>query len=186
MKRSLLPLLACAAFLPVLSRLVAAELILPENRNAYYCAEPIELAVAGLDNGKAAILELVPQTKRLTPVTLPLKGDGGTLSIVLPAFSLAPSAYAVKLDGKDAATITVAGGVNRSTMLLSQTIGWNDLPASGANFIVGNAFSFGQLDAEGKPLKTLRGRRSAGLWGAPSRKRRCRPSRHRPHPSQGR
>jgi hypothetical protein len=163
MTRPLLPLLACAALLPIPSRLAAAELILPENRNAYYCAEAIEFAVAGLDNGKAATVELVPQNKRLTAVTLPLKGDGGTLSIVLPAFSLAPSAYAVQLDGKDAATITVASGVNRSTMLLSQTIGWNDLAASSANFIVGNAFSFGQLDPEGKPLKTFRGRRSAGL-----------------------
>ena len=38
----------------------AAELILPQNRHAFYCDEPIELAVAGLGKEATALVEFAP------------------------------------------------------------------------------------------------------------------------------
>jgi len=155
--------LLLAATLPAgLTR--AAELILPQERNAYYADEPIELTVAGLEAGASCTLELVPGAAGLATVAFPVRGDGSTVTVTLPPLSLAPSTYALRLGGQDTGqTLTVAGGVNRSTMLLSQTVGWEALQASGANFILGNAFSFGRLTPEGLPLVELRGRRSPGL-----------------------
>src|SRR5262249_58391692 len=72
-----------------------------------------------------------------------------TVTVVLPPLALAPNLYAVKLDGKDAGKLTVTTGVPRSTMLLSQTS--TRPPDGGANFILGNAFSFGLLDPKGMP-----------------------------------
>ena len=77
-----------------------AEVIGPQNRQAFYSDEPIELAVAGLKKGEEATLELVPQTKGLAPVRGAAEGDGLTVVGVL----------------------TVSSGVNVSTMLLSPTI----------------------------------------------------------------
>src|SRR5262249_45597799 len=84
----------------------AAELIFPQNRNAYYSQEPIEFAVAGV--GQAATVELVPQKAGPAPLKFEVKGPGPTAVVVLPPGALAPSDYKVRLDGKDAATLTVA------------------------------------------------------------------------------
>jgi hypothetical protein len=51
--------------------------------------------------------------------------------------------------------------VPRSTMLVTQSSGRPG--EGGANFILGNAFSFGLLDARGMPLVKLRGQRSGGF-----------------------
>jgi hypothetical protein len=42
-----------------------AELILPQNRTAFYCHEAIEVAVAGLAKGASTTLEFVPDLKVL-------------------------------------------------------------------------------------------------------------------------
>lgn len=139
----------------------AAEVIFPQNRNAYYCDEPIEVAVAGLGKEATALVEFAPRKAGLSPLRFEVKGDGSTPVLVLPPRALAPSEYAVRLDRKEVAKITVSSGVNVSTMLLSQTVA--DPRAAGGNFIVGNAFGFGLLDNQGQPLRDLRGRRSGGL-----------------------
>ena len=139
----------------------AAELIFPQNRNAFYCDEPIEVAVAGLGKEAAALVEFAPKKAGLSPLRFEVKGDGSTPVVVLPPRALAPSEYTVRLDRKDVAKITISSGVNVSTMLLSQTVA--DPRAAGGNFIVGNAFGFGLLDGKGLPLRELRGRRSGGL-----------------------
>src|SRR5262249_57382583 len=69
--------------------------------------------------------------------------------------------YEVYLDGKKQASLYIGHGVNRSRLLLSQTVG--NPKEAGGNFFLGNAFGFGLLDAKGQPLKDVRGRRSGGL-----------------------
>jgi hypothetical protein len=160
MFRTLLPGLALAFVLPAVP-IGAAEVILPQNRTAFYCAEEIELAVAGLKKGEPATIEIVPAGKGLKPVSLKITGDGSTVLGVLPANALAPSAYTLRLDGKDAGKLTISSGVNVSPLLLSATVG--NPKEAGANFFLGNAFGFGLLDHEGKPALDLRGRRSSGM-----------------------
>ena len=163
MRNGILALVAASLVAVAVSDGRAARLILPQERKAYYSDEPIELAVAGLATGAAAVLELVPTAASAPPVTLSVKGDGSTVTLVLPARALAPGAYVVKLDGREAAKLTIASGVGASTCLVSQTIGWERLEAAGANFILGNAFSFGRL-SDGRPKTTdLRASRSAGF-----------------------
>jgi len=141
----------------------AAQLVLPQQREAYYADEPIELAVAGLAEGAAAAIELVPPDGAALPVKLSVRGDGSTVTLLLRAGTLAPGVYRVRLDGKEAATLTIAGGVSESTCLVSQTIAADKVKQSGGDFILGNAFSFGRL-RDGKPLtEDLRRGRSAGL-----------------------
>ena len=38
----------------------AQELLLPQNRHAFFAADQIELAVAGLDKNATATVELIP------------------------------------------------------------------------------------------------------------------------------
>src|SRR5262249_29342916 len=159
MTRTLGPALGLALLLTAPLR--GAELILPQNRSAFYASEPIELAVAGLAKGATTTIELVPDRKGLKAVKLPVRGDGSTVLGVLPAHSPAPATYTLRLGGKDAGKLAVASGVNLSTMLLSQTVG--NPRAGGANFLLGNAFGFGLLDGRGAPLRDPRGRRSGGL-----------------------
>jgi hypothetical protein len=159
MHRTLLPALALACLIP--SPLPAAELILPQNRTAFYCSEPIELAVAGLKKDEAATVEFVPNNKGLKVVSIKITGDGSTVAGVLPTLALAPSAYTLRLNGKDAGKITISSGVNNSPMLLSATVG--SPKEAGANFFLGNAFGFGLLDPQGRPALDVRGRRSTGL-----------------------
>lgn len=145
--------------------LQAAELIWPQGRQAFYAQEPIEWAVAGLSRGGTATLELLPRTGTALPVALTVQGDGSTVTLTLPPGTLAAGSYVVKLDGQEVATLTVSSGVVDSTLLLSQTLSWEQLQASGANFLLGNAFSFGKLSPDGTgPLTTnLRANRSPGL-----------------------
>lgn len=140
--------------------LAAAELVLPQNRNAFYSGEAIELAVAGLDKGATATLELVTTNPALAAVTLPVVGDGSTVLLSLPGNSLAPAAYTVKLDGKDASKLTVSAGVQQSPLLVSQT---GTLREGGANFILGNFFGSGLVGPDGQPDRNPRGKRSTGL-----------------------
>ena len=160
MIRTLLSSLTLVLVLPPCSA-TAAELILPQNRTAFYSSEAIELAVAGLKKDQAAAIEFVPAAKGLKPVSIKVTGDGSTVAGVLSANALAPSGYTIRLDGKDAGKITVSSGVNVSPMLLSATVG-NPKEAR-ANFFLGNAFGFGMLDPQGKPALDVRGRRSTGL-----------------------
>ena len=146
----------------VATGLPAAELIFPQTRNAFYASESVELAVAGLDKGQAATLELVPDKTNLISIAIPVVGDGSTVTRVLPEYSLAPAVYAVKLDGKPAAKLTVTTGVKDSTLFVSQT---GPLREGGANFSVGNIFSTGLLDAKGQPDLAPRGKRSGGING---------------------
>jgi hypothetical protein len=138
----------------------AAELILPQNRTAFYADEAVEVAVAGLKNGEPTRLEFVPAGKGLRPVSFPVVGDGSTVVARVPAGTLAPAAYRLRLGGKDAGALTVSSGVNVSPLGLSATVG--NPKTAGANFLVGNAFSFGLLDPQGRPALDVR-RRSAGM-----------------------
>jgi hypothetical protein len=160
--RHLLPRLVCLALIigvPLFAS--AAEIILPQNRQAYYSGEPIEIAVAGLAKGQTAAVELTPEKPGATSVKFEAKGDGGTLTFVLPPRALAPNVYAIKLDGQEATKLTISTGVPRSTMLVAQTS--TRAPEGGANFVLGNAFSFSHLDPQGLPAKEHRGRRSLGM-----------------------
>jgi hypothetical protein len=161
MRKPLL-LLACAALLAGTPHLAsAAEIVLPQNRQAYYSSEPIELAVAGLAKDQTAAVELAPEKPGATPVKFDAKGDGGTVTFVLPPRALAPNVYALKLDGQETTKLTISTGVPRSTMLVAQTS--TRAPEGGANFVLGNAFSFSHLDPQGLPDKEHRGRRSIGM-----------------------
>ncbi|HEX3314509.1 MAG TPA: hypothetical protein VHR72_06420, partial [Gemmataceae bacterium] len=140
---------------------LAADIVWPQNRAAFYADESIELAIASLPAGGTCTVTFVPADAKLRPVTIQAKGDGTSLLFILPAYALAPSKYAVQLDGKTVGNLTVSAGVQPTTMLVSQT---GPLREGGANFFLGNAFSFGLLTPDGKgPLLDLRNRRSAGL-----------------------
>ncbi len=138
----------------------AAELVLPQNRNAFYAKETVELAVAGLDKDAKANIEFVADDKTLAHVSIPVVGIGSTVVVTLPGNSLAPGAYTVKLDGKDAAKLTVSSGIQQSTLLVSQT---GPLREGGANFILGNFFSSSLVGPDGQPEREPRGKRSSGL-----------------------
>jgi hypothetical protein len=159
MLRALWPALAFALLLA--PRAQAAELILPQNRTAFYSTEPVELAVAGLKKGEKTALDIVPASKGLKTHSFPVPGNGSTVLAVLPAGALAPSAYTLRLGGKDAGKITVSAGGDPDTVLMSATVG--NPRQAGANFLLGNAFGFGLLDPLGQPAKDLRGRRSSGM-----------------------
>lgn len=159
--RLLRSLLTAASVLASVSGLSAAEIILPQNRNAYFSTEPIELAVAGVPAGGTARVELSPENPGAEALQFTVTGGSGTVNAILPPLTLAPNVYGLKLDGKPAGKLTVSTGVHRSTMLLSQTS--TRPPEGGANFILGNAASFGLLDNQGQPLVDVRGKRSGGL-----------------------
>ncbi len=165
MRRTFTAFMVIVSTLLISVSLRAAQLVLPQERTAYYANEPIELAVAGLAKDTAATLELIPQGAALSPVKITVRGDGSTVTLIVPAGTLAPGAYTLRLDGKDATKVTVSSGVVDSTFLISQTIGGEQLKAAGANFILGNAFEFGRLAPSGTgPLTTnLRASRSRGL-----------------------
>src|SRR2546423_610775 len=133
MRRTFLPLLGA---LCLAAPCGAAELILPQNRNAFHANEPIEFAVAGLKQGDRSKLELTPATKGLKALSFEVKADGGTVLAILAGGTLAPSEYEVKLDGKAAAKLTVSSGVNVSPLYLSATVG--KPKTAGANFFLGN------------------------------------------------
>jgi hypothetical protein len=152
---------AALAFLLVSQPALAAELIFPQNRNGYYSSEAVEIAVAGLAPAAKVSLEFAPQKPGPAPVPVRLEATSSTALVILPPGTLAPGVYTVRLDGKDAGTMTIASGVNVSTMLLSQTTA--NPRAGKGDFLLGNAFGFGLLDPQGQPLRELRGRRSGGM-----------------------
>src|SRR5689334_8665650 len=100
--------LVFACQIPALS---AAELLFPQERQAFYSFEPIELAVAGLPEGSKAKIELVPTRAGISPMTFEVLGKTGTTTVELTSGSLAPDVYAVKLDGNDVGKLTISSGV---------------------------------------------------------------------------
>ena len=150
-------------FVLIGNALSAAELLFPQERQAFYTHEAIELAVAGLADGAKVAVEIVPTRAGLTPLKFELAGPG-TKTVEVSSGSLAPDAYSVKLDGTEVAKLTISSGVIDSTLLVLQTAGLNDLKAGGANFLLGNAFSFGRLDPQQSgPNLTPRGIKSPGM-----------------------
>jgi len=140
---------------------LGAELVLPQGRNAFHSQESIELAVAGLGATEQAKVEFVPTKQSHEPVVIPVIGDNQrTVVVTLPGHSLAPDAYVVKIDGREAAKLTVSSGVQQSPLMVSQT---GPLKEGGANFIVGNFFGSGLVGADGQPDPAVRGKRSSGL-----------------------
>ena len=141
------------------------EIVLPQDRSAYYADEAIELAVAGLARGQAATVAMVPRGKApgLASREVRVEGDGSTVVVELPPLYLAPGTYEVVLDGKPAGRpLIVSSGVNDSTMLITQTIEAERVRATGGNFLLTNAFAFGLVGPDGLPAKDPRGR-SGGL-----------------------
>jgi len=125
----------------------AAEIILPQHRQAFLMSEAIEIAVAGVDEGATQEVGLMPQSAPgVEPYRFEVQGDGSTVAVRLPPGALAPALYQVVLDGKAATTLTVSRGLHQSPLYVSQTINEERLPQSGGNFSVSNAFSFGILD----------------------------------------
>src|SRR5262245_60864040 len=127
-----IPLVACLLFA---SPVGAADLVLPQNRNAFYFADEIELAVAALKKGAEITLEFVPQTKGLSKLSFQLTGDGSTLLGVLPPNTLAPGGYTLRLGDKEVQKITVSSDVRPSPMLLSRML--DNPQAAGGNFRLG-------------------------------------------------
>ncbi len=147
-------LLAIAVAVSICAALGAAEILLPQNRNAFYSDEPIEVAVAGLAKDEIAEIEFAPAAGAAVAAKFKVTGDGSTAVAILPPRALAPGIYAIKINNGESAKIAVARGVRQSTFFISQTgAGWS-------NFVVSNAFSFGLLDQDGQPLAEVRGKRS--------------------------
>jgi len=146
----------CLGWIPIVTMLsagtlfaaVAAEVLLPQNRSAFYSRESIELAVVGLARDQTATLELAAPD--VEPVSIPVTGDGGTVTVALPPNTLAPAVYTIAVDGKPQPgnRITVSRRVHSSTMYVSQTGGKR---SAGVNFYLSNAFSFGLLDRDRLP-----------------------------------
>lgn len=146
------------------SSLPAAELLFPQERQAFYSHEPIELAVAGLPEGSKAAVELVPTRSGIAPMSFEVLGKTGTTTVEVTSGTLAPDVYVVKLDGKEVGKLTISSGVIDSTLLVSQTANLNELKAGGANFLLGNAFSFGRLNPQQNgPSLTPRGTKTIGM-----------------------
>ena len=157
--------IAIGLFLAMVAPCRCGEIVLPQNRSAYYADEAIELAVAGLARGQAATIAMVPTGKApgLARREVRVEGDGSTVVVELPPLYLAPGSYEVSLDGKPAGRpLVVSSGVNASTMLITQTIEPDRVRATGGNFLLTNAFSFGLVGPDGMPAKDPRGR-SGGL-----------------------
>lgn len=143
----------------------AEEIVLPQNRNAFHSREAIEIAVADLPPGAKAVIRLIPADKALRPVAFEVVSPpAGTPVAILPPNTLAPGEYDVAVNDRKpdpAHRLTVSRGAAESTMKVSQTSRGGR--QAGANFIVGNAFSFGRLDPSGQPAPVARMRRSMGM-----------------------
>ena len=141
----------------------SAELLFPQERQAFYSNEAIELAVAGLADGMKAAVEVVPSRAGISSLKYEVTGPG-TKIVELTSGALAPDVYSIKLEGKEIAKLTVSSGVIDSNLLVSQTAGFHELKAGGANFMVGNAFSFGRLDPQQMgPSLSPRGIKTQGM-----------------------
>ena len=135
----------------------AAEIIFPQNRTAFFSDEPIEIAVAALAKDAAAKVEIIPATPTATALAFTVTGTGSTITSALPPLALAPGKYRVQLDGVLVADLTIASGVWQSSMLVGQA---GNQPEGGANFVLGNTFSWGLLDQDGQPQVDMRGKKS--------------------------
>ncbi len=140
--------------------LFAADLILPQNRQAYFTDEPIEMAVIEAAPDKPSQLIIKPDAAGPSPLTHTPPGTGPTRSFTLPKGSLAPGVYSLTLDGKSAGTLTISSGVITSTMPVSQT---GNPATGGGNFQVSHAFNFGLYDGPDKPALVTRSQRSPGM-----------------------
>ncbi|MBC7817862.1 MAG: hypothetical protein IAG10_13300, partial [Planctomycetaceae bacterium] len=161
MRRLLMVLVVVACGL---SSLPAAELLFPQERQAFYSFEPIEIAIAGLPADATAKVELMPNRTGVAGLAFEVVGRTGTTTVELISGSLAPDVYAVKLDGKEVGKLTISSGVIDSTLLVSQTAHLNELKAGGANFLLGNAFSYGRLNPQQtRPSLTPRGAKTIGM-----------------------
>jgi len=160
MKRSLASTALFFATALVSRQLLAAELMFPDVRNAYYAKESIELAVNGLDAGQAGKVKITPKAEGATAFEVDVKSDAS--NFVIPPFSLAPGKYEVSLEGAATIPLTVSTGTINSDLLVSQTIAINDLVAGGSNFILGNSASWGHYPA-GQPDLAPRGKKSSGF-----------------------
>jgi len=141
----------------------AAELLLPQGRAAYHSSETIELAVLGLAANSTASLTITPDAGS-SPVEIKVAASA---TVVLPPYALAPGKYTLKLDAKDAGKLTIGRGVWNSTMLLgNQGNGIENAKEWNSNFIVGNAFGFGQVNQDGTPglVSSARPFASAGTY----------------------
>ncbi len=146
------------------SSLPAAELLFPQERQAFYSFEPIEIAIAGLPAGATAKVELAPTRTNVAGLAFEVVGKTGTTTVELISGSLAPDVYAVKLDGQEVGKLTISSGVIDSTLLVSQTANLNELKAGGANFFLGNAFSYGRLNPQQTgPSLSPRGIKTQGM-----------------------
>jgi len=58
-----------------------AELLLPQNRTAFYSEEAIEFAVAGLAPGDRATVALIPTDTMALPVDFTVTGTGSTITV---------------------------------------------------------------------------------------------------------
>ena len=155
---------AVVVFASGLLPLPAAELLFPQERQAFYSYEPIELAVAGLPEGSKGLVELVPTRAGVAPMSFEVRGKTGTTTVEVTSGTLAPDVYVVKFDGKEVGKLTISSGVIDSTLLVSQTANLNELKAGGANFFLGNAFSFGRLNPQQNgPSLTPRGTKTIGM-----------------------
>ncbi len=155
---------AVVVFASCLPSLPAAELLFPQERQAFYSHESIEIAVAGLPADAKAKVELVPTRAGVSPLSFEVLGKTGTTTVELTSGTLAPDVYAVKLDGAEVGKLTISSGVIDSTMLVSQTANLNELKAGGANFFLGNAFSYGRLNQQQTgPSLSPRGVKTTGM-----------------------
>ncbi len=160
--RCLLMILAVVAC--GVSSLPAAELLFPQERQAFYTFEPIEIAIAELPAGMTAKVELTPTRTGVAGLSFEVVGKTGTATVELISGSLAPDVYAVKLDGQEVGKLTISSGVIDSTLLVSQTANLNELKAGGANFLLGNAFNFGRLNPQQTgPSLAPRGVKTTGM-----------------------
>ena len=133
-----------------------ADLVLPQNRGAFYSRERIELAVIGLEEGQNATVELRDAAGTLAPVQLQATGDGSTVTLILPPHSLAGGDYDIHVDGEKRASISVRHGLPDTTLNVGQT---GPGRKAGGTFNVSNAFSFGLPDGDG-PRIDVRNRKS--------------------------
>ncbi len=136
----------------------ALEILWPQQRQAFYTSEPIEIAVVGLPANSTAQLKLIPEKPTAEIVEWTVRGDGNTKTFTIPKYSLAPNVYQVNLSGKAMGKLTVSSGVYRSPLLLSQM--GPQPPEGGANFFYGNAFEFGIYNNRGLPEIDIRTKKS--------------------------
>ena len=136
----------------------AAELLLPQNRSAFFSEEAIEISVVDLPKDAVGAVQLIPATPGAQPLAFTVTGDGTTMTLALPPHALAPGSYTMQLDGRAGGKFTVSSGVWQSTMFVTQA--GNNKAFS--NFILGNLFGPGLVE-KGQPMEMVRGKKSGPM-----------------------